>query len=271
MATAVATANAAGIDEPTRWQRAFHWIDLTWVLAKKNFRQRYLRSKLGVLWALIQPLVQAAVLSFVFLKIFKVHRVPHYPLYVLSGIMSWGFFQQATVGGTTAVVDNAALVRKVAVPKVIFPISVVGGVLIVFSMQVVILLVGGLVIGTVGVHLPLLLLAVALETMLATGIAILCCAIHVSIRDVRFLVESVLIMAFYLTPVLYDPSKLSPKFASILQYNPMFGVLSLTRAALLSRPINWTAVGISAAIAVGVLAISLPVFRAQSADFADLV
>ena len=100
-ATATATAPGAW---SYRLSRVLHWAGLVRVLAVKNFRQRYLRSKLGVIWALIQPLLQAAVLSFVFIIVFKVKRIPHYPLYVLSGIMSWQFFMQSCTSGTSSMV-----------------------------------------------------------------------------------------------------------------------------------------------------------------------
>lgn len=254
------------------WHRFVQWVDLVRVLSVKNFRQRYLRSKLGVIWALVQPLAQAAVLSFVFLKIFKVHRIPHYPLYVLSGIMAWQFFQQGVVGGTSSIVDNAGLVRKVAVPKITFPLSVVGGVLLVFALQLVVLIAGAGVSGTLAVTTPVLLvLSLMVEVVLTLGFAVLLCSLHVSFRDIRFLVESTLLMAFYLTPVIYDPSRLPPSYRSLLRWNPMDGVLSLERAALLARSVDWTAVSVSVICAVVLLAIGLPIFRRQAGDFADLV
>ncbi|HET7530033.1 MAG TPA: ABC transporter permease [Mycobacteriales bacterium] len=255
-----------------RWGRLARWSDLTWVLARKNFRQRYLRSRLGVLWALLQPIAQATVLTIVFLKIFKVHRVPHYPVYVLSGIMTWGFFQQAAIGGTTSVVDNASLVKKVAVPKVTFPVSVVGGVLMVYALQMVVLIGGAASIGTLGASTPgLLLLATLLEAVLGVAVALLFCSVHVAFRDVRFLVESGLVMLFYLTPILWDPSRIPAAYRSYAQWNPMNGVLSLVRGALLERTVDWTAVGISAAMAALVLAVALPLFHRRSSVFADQV
>ena len=68
---------------------ARHWLGITGMLAMRTFRLRYLRSRIGFGWAFIQPAFQAAILSFVFLKVFKVSKVEHYPLYVLSGIMTW--------------------------------------------------------------------------------------------------------------------------------------------------------------------------------------
>jgi ABC-type polysaccharide/polyol phosphate export permease len=254
-----------------RMARAAHWADLVRVLAVKNFRQRYLRSRLGVVWALIQPLLQAAVLSFVFVVIFKVKSVPHYPLYVLSGIMSWQFFQQSALAGTSSIVDNAGLVRKVAVPKVVFPIAAVGGVGLVFVLQLVILIGAGAVLGTLHATSPLLLLlAIPLEAAFALSLSVLCTSIHVKVRDIRFVVESGLLMAFYLTPVLWDLNRLSPTLRAVMEWNPMLGVLSLVRGAILGRAVDWTGVG-SAFLCAAVLGVvGAWVFRRRSPEFADL-
>jgi ABC-type polysaccharide/polyol phosphate export permease len=265
------TVTGAGSTWQHRAARASHWADLVRVLAVKNFRQRYLRSRLGVIWALIQPLLQATVLSFVFIGIFKVKSIPHYPLYVLSGIMTWQFFQQSALASTSSIVDNAGLVRKVAVPKVVFPIAAVGGVGLVFLLQLVILLGAGAAIGTLHPMAPLLLLlAIPLEAALALSLGVLCTSVHVSIRDIRFIVESGLLMAFYLTPVLWDLHRLPPHIRAVMEWNPMYGVLSLVRGAVLGRPVDWTGVG-SAFICAAVLGVAGTwLFRRRSPEFADL-
>ena len=73
---------------------------LTAVLARKNFRIRYKRAVLGVFWAVLQPAFQALVLAYVFLRVFHVHSVPHYPIYVLSGILPWAFFSGSMTSAT---------------------------------------------------------------------------------------------------------------------------------------------------------------------------
>lgn len=256
-----------------REQRAtlFRWLDLTRVLAWKNFRQRYLRSRLGVIWALLQPTLQAAVLSVVFVVIFKVKRVPHYPVFVLSGIMSWQFFSNACTMGTTSIVDNAALVRKVAVPKVIFPLAAVGGVVIVYVMQSVVLLTGGAVVGTLGRATLLLLLAIPLEAALGAAVGIFCASLYVTMRDVRFIIDSTLMMGFYLTPVMWDIGRLPDSVRPYMEWNPMYGVLSLVRAAVVGMPVDWTGVLSATLLTVAIGVTGGWLFHHRSAEFADLV
>jgi ABC-type polysaccharide/polyol phosphate export permease len=254
-----------------REETMLRWLDLTRVLAWKNFRQRYLRSRLGVIWALLQPTLQAAVLSVVFVVIFKVKRVPHYPVFVLSGIMSWQLFAQACTFGTTSIVDNAALVRKVAVPKVIFPIAASGSTVIVFAMQVVVLLAGGAIVGTLGSATPLLLLAIPLIGALGTAIGIFCASLYVTMRDLRFVVESALMMGFYLTPVMWDVSRLPLSVRPYADWNPMLGGLSLVRAAIIGTPVDWTGVMSATLLTAAIAAVGGWLFHRRSPEFADLV
>lgn len=247
------------------------WAGLTGMLAVKNFRQRYLRSRLGVFWAILQPTVQAAVLAVVFVKVFKVHNVPHYPLYVLSGIMTWQCFAQGTNAATTSALDNSPLIRKIPLPAVVFPMAAVGGVLLVHLLQLTVLLAAGAASGTLGVRTLLLPLGVLLTVALALGVGTLSCSLHVRVRDVKFLIESGLLVAFYVTPVLYDPSRLPENLRTLLGWNPMYGVMSLQRAALLGRAVDWHAVAVAAVLAVVLLVVALPVFRSRSRDFADLL
>ncbi|MDX6273458.1 MAG: lipopolysaccharide transport system permease protein [Frankiales bacterium] len=247
------------------------WGGLVGILAVKNFRQRYLRSRLGVLWALVQPTAQAIVLSFVFVKIFRIHGVPHYPLYVLTGMMTWQLFATSTLTATSSAVDNGGLVRKVPLPKVVFPLASVGGSLIVYGVQTSILIAGALLAGTLGPEVLLLPLGALLAAALACGLGLIGCAFHVAFRDIRFLLESGLLLMFYATPVLYDPSRLPEGLRQYLRFNPMYGVLSVQRGALLGRAIDPWAVLISAGTAAVLIALGAVAFRRRSPDFADLL
>lgn len=253
-----------------RWERLLRWADLIRVLSVKNFRQRYLRSRLGILWALLQPTLQAIVLTIVFVHVFKV-KIPHYTVFVLSGIMSWQFFQQMCMQGTTSLVDNGPLVRKVAVPKAIFPLSAIGGTLLVYILQLSVLFAFAIAAGTLGWATFLLLLSIPLEVGIGAAIAILCCSIHVAVRDVRFMIDSGLLMFFYLTPVIYPITRIPDNARAIMEWNPMYGVLSLVRAAMVAQPVDWHGVFSATVCAVVIAVVGIWLFRRRSPDVADLV
>ncbi len=247
-----------------------HWVGVTWMLGLRTFRVRYLRSRLGIGWALAQPVVQAAVQSFLFLKVFRVGHVAHYPLYVLSGIMTWQTFAAGVNSATTSAVDNAALLRKVRMPAVVFPVSQVASVLLVFALQAVVLVGLAVVSGTAGPGLLLLPVVSLLLAVLAVGLGMLTCSLFVAYRDVKFLVESGLLIAFYASPVLYHPDALSDRLARLMALNPMYGVIALARTALLGEAFPADALVSTAVGAVVLLVVGGALFRARSSTFADL-
>jgi ABC-type polysaccharide/polyol phosphate export permease len=245
--------------------------ELTAVLSRKNFRIRYKRAALGVFWAVLQPAFQAVVLSYIFLRVFHVHSVPHYPVYVLSGILPWAFFSGSMTSSTVSVVDNGSLVKKVAMPLVVLPLSAVGGTGLAFLAALPVLVVGAVISGTLGLSVLLLPFAVALEVLTIAGLAILLASLYPAFRDMRYLVESLLLLGLYATPVLYDRHRLSGTLAHVLLVNPMTGVMETYRAAVLGWSLHWDAIGCTVGVDVLLLLIAVTVFRRRSDEFPDLV
>lgn len=246
-------------------------LELTGVLSRKNFRIRYKRAALGVFWAVLQPAFQALVLSYVFLRVFHVHQVAHYPIYVLSGILPWAFFTGSMTSSTVSVVDNGSLVKKVAMPLVVFPLSAVGGTGLAFLAAMPVLLVAGLLSGTIGLSLLWLPVAVALEVLTIVGFAVLLSSLYPAFRDIRYLVESALLLGLYATPILYDRTKLHANLAHALLANPMTGVMETYRAAVLGRAVHGKAIACTIAVDLIVLGIATIVFRRRRDEFPDLV
>ena len=244
---------------------------LTWVLARKNFQIRYKRASLGVLWAVLQPAFQAAFLSFVFIKIFQIDRVPHYPIYVLSGVLPWAFFTKSVNAAMTAIADNGSLVRKVSMPLAIFPLAAVGGTALAFSGSLIVLFGASAVAGVLGWHVLWLPLAVALEVLLVIAIGLNTSAFHPAFRDIKYLVESALLVGFYASPILYDLGRVPGRYRTAIELNPMSGVLSLMRAAVLGRPINGTSVLAAVAWTLVLTATGSFFFRRRAAEFPDLL
>jgi len=249
--------------------RARRFVRLVWVLSEKNFQTRYRRTALGMAWVLLQPLLQAAVVTIVFERLFRGVAVEHYGLYVLAGVLPWGLTSRALLAGTTSVVDNTSLLKKVAVSRLIYPLSAIGGTAVVWLASLAILVVAAIVTGTLDRGIVLLPVAVVLQLLVVVGPALLAAALYVAIRDVRFLVESGLLVLFYATPVIYPAERLG-SLADLLAWNPLTGVLSLYRAAVMDRPVDGTAVAVSVTFGVVMLAVSLAVFRRRAAEFADI-
>jgi ABC-type polysaccharide/polyol phosphate export permease len=251
--------------------RARKTAGLAWVLSRKNFKVRYKRATLGVIWAVVQPAFQAAFLSFIFLKVFKIQGIPDYPLFVLSGMLPWAYFTSGVIAATTAVVDNAPLVRKVAVAKAVFPLSAVGGVAIAFAVSVPVLLVLSASTGHIGFAILLLVPAFLLETAVTAALGVLACSFHVAFRDVRYAVESLLLVGLYASPVLYDIGRVPAKVRPFFRLNPMAGVMSLYRCAVLGNTLDVAAVVTAVIVMVALTGLAVLFFARRSDEFPDIV
>lgn len=266
MITSKRLVRAVVRDPRLRWAAG-----LVGVLARKNFQTRFKRSYFGVAWVVAQPLVQATVYSVVFLKVFKVTRVEHYPVYVLSGVMPWALTTSGILAATTSIVENSSLVRKVDVPRLVFPLAAIGGSCLAFLAPLVILVVAGGVTGTLGLNTLWLLVALPLQLLLVVAVGVLACSVHVAYRDVRYLLDSALLLLFYSVPVLYAIELVPEAARDLVRANPMTGILSLWRAGVLDRPVDGRAVTVTVLVLPVLTALALWSFQRRSRAFADLV
>jgi lipopolysaccharide transport system permease protein len=204
------------------------------MLAAKDFHARYRSASLGVLWSVVLPLLQGAVLAVVFTKVVRIPVAPgvSYPVFVISGMVLWTYFSQSVVAGSTAIVDGAAIATKVYFPRLILPAvpALTNVVAVSISAATVVLL---MVAFDVPLRASLLLLPVAVAMLLALAslASSLLALAHVYFRDVRYLVQATLLVALYATPVIY-PLERAARFEGILLANPVTGVLQLARQAV---------------------------------------
>ena len=258
---------AATIVRDPRWR---HALGLVVVLARKNVKIRYKRASLGLLWAVGQPLLQAAVLTFVFTRVFRGQRMPNYGLFVLCGVMPYSAISGGIQSACTSVVENASLVKKVMLPRIVFPLAAVGGTLTVFGASLAVLVVFSALSGQLRLEtLAYLPLGVVALVLLALSVGVLAAALYVQYRDIKFVLESGLLMLFYASPVFYASSRLGD-LAAWQRLNPVTGVLSLVRGALAGFDVDWLAVGWTFGFGAVVLAIGLVVFERRAQLFADV-
>ena len=177
---------------------------LTLTLAVTEFKLRYFGSVLGYLWSLLRPLMLFGVLYVVFTNVVRFDDVPHYPAYLLSSIMLWTFFAEATIGCVTCLVDRENLLRKIRFPRMTIPLSVALTALFNLGMNLIALLVffllGGIEPTWTWLLAPVLVGALF---VFALGIGLGVSVLFVRYRDMRPIWEVVLQMGFYASPVIY--------------------------------------------------------------------
>lgn len=194
-------------------------------LVLKDFTVRYRNMSLGVFWSLLNPLVMMGILTFVFGTVFK-HSTPNFPLFVLCGLVPFNFFVVATNMGTTSLLDNAGLVKRVPVPLNVVPISTVISACIHFGIQVALLLSFALISGfTVTRYWLWLPVIFGLEILFVCGLVLITSSITVYVRDTRYLVESANSVLFWLVPIFYPLDIIPQQFRNVYQYNPMAAVV----------------------------------------------
>lgn len=235
----------------------------------KDFRIRYRNMSLGVLWSLINPLVMMGVLTFIFSRVFGDQRSPFFPLFVLSGLVPYNFFAAAFLTGTTSIIDNAGLVKRVPVPRQVVPIAAVLSncihLLIQLGLLIGLTLAYGLTPGRNWLWLPLLW---ALYILFLIGLSLGSSAINVFVRDTRYVVESFNLVLFWLVPIFYSFTIIPPKYVAVYRFNPVAALVLATRNVLIDRqppPMSLVInMGIAAAVA---LALGWSIFHRLKSRF----
>ena len=201
-----------------------------------DFKLRYQNSVLGYIWSLARPLALFGILYVVFVNFLKVgNTVPHYPVYLLLGIVFWNFFLEATTLGMRSIVEKGDLIRKVSVPKFILVIapavSAFVNMLLNFGIVLIFAAVSGVKLHAVIIFIPFLLIELLL---ISVAFSFLLSALFVRFRDIAYIWELGAQLFFYATPIIYPLSILPPKIAKILLLSPMAQVIQDSRYSLVT-------------------------------------
>jgi ABC-type polysaccharide/polyol phosphate export permease len=179
-------------------------------LVKKDFKIRYRNMSLGMFWSLLNPMVTMAVLTFVFTIIWK-NDIPHYPVFVLCGLVPFNFFTMAWSSSTSSLVDSVHLLVQI-------------GLLLTFTLGF------GLGINRYWLWLPILW---GLELIFVCGLALITAAVNVYVRDTRYVVESANTVLFWLVPIFYSVDKIPKEYQEIYHYNPLVALVIALRSVLM--------------------------------------
>jgi ABC-2 type transport system permease protein len=254
---------------------------LSVTLAVMEFKLRFFGSVLGYLWQLMRPLLLFGVLYVVFTEFVRLSAdVPYYPAILLTGIVLYTFFSDATSRSVTAVADRENLVRKIEFPRLVVPLAVllIAYFNLVLNMLAVLVfvLITGVDPRVEWLAFPLLLVPLGL---FAAGLAMLLSALYVRFRDVQPIWEVVLQALFYATPILYTLDKLPSERLQhlVVTLNPLATIIVQARHTFIddTAPTAWDAAGgmarlvVPAVIVLGVLVLGFWVFNREAPRIAE--
>jgi ABC-type polysaccharide/polyol phosphate export permease len=254
----------------TVWARR----DLVWTLASRDVRARYQQSILGVYWTVLNPLASAAVFTVVFSIIagVPVGRTP-YAVFVICGLAPWSFFANTIVNATNSLVGMAGLLTKVAFPREVLPLAAVLARLVDLAVSLGVVLV---ILAWYGLPLRWTMLLVplplAIEIVFVLGLGLLLGAANLFYRDVTQLLNVVLSLWIFLTPVVYPLDRVPASLRTWIALNPMSPVVSVFRDLIVGDgPPELTPLLPAAAISLIVFIIGYAVFKRLEPLFAETV
>ncbi len=265
--------------EPRRWLFSLELKDfwrhreLLYFLAWRDIKIRYQQTVIGVIWAILQPVLTTLIFTVIFSSWAKFDTVDvPYPLFVLSGLMIWLFTHNAVHIASDSFTSNTNLVTKVYFPRLIVPVAatIAGLFDLIFSLGVLVILMF-FYRQPVTWHLayaPIFLIAGAI---LASAMGIAFSALNVKYRDVKFALPFFLQVWMIASPIFYPTSVLAEKWRLIFAINPLVGILDGFRSALFGTPFNWSVIGISFASVLVLSVAALWIFSWMEDEFADVI
>lgn len=202
-------------------------------LIKRDLKIKYRRSFLGYVWSLMNPLLMMWILTIVFSYVFR-FDIANYPLYLITGQIVFNFFSESTTAAMSSIINNAGLLKKVYLPKMVFPLASVASSFInmIFSLSAIFIV----MLATkakLTVVLALLPVAMLVLFIFSLGISLMISALAVFFRDLFHLYSVLLTAMSFATPIFYPANIIPADLQYILQYNPLFYMVSLFREIII--------------------------------------
>lgn len=241
----------------TFWNRRF----LLYELIKKGVKLKYRRSYLGIFWSLLEPILTTIVLTIVFGTLFG-NRSKDFPLYILCGRLLYSFFSTGTKTASKSIRANASMIKKVYVPKYLYPVSCILYNYIIFVISLLVMVPLALYCRVkLTWHIFDIIIPLLCILILTTGVGLILATICVFFRDMEYLWEVILMLIMYSSAIFYYPERLIKSgYAWILKYNPLYCIIQLFRNAMFGNAIDINLVSYAAGFSVATLLVGIILF-----------
>lgn len=242
-----------------QWRK---YSPLIHALVSRDLKVKYRRSILGYLWSLLNPLLMMTIMTVVFSYMFR-FDIPNFPIYLICGQTLWTFFNESTNMAMYSIVQNASLLKKVYIPKYIFPISRVFSSFVTLSFSLVAIVLVMLVTKATFYWTALLfVIPLFFLFLFACGISLILSALSVQLRDVTHLYSVLTLGWMYLTPLFYPISAIPAEIAPVIIANPLTAYITFFRSLILYGTLPGAEIWIqSIAWSLGALVIGILIFR----------
>lgn len=202
-------------------------------LVKRDFKKKYKRTLLGMLWSMVSPLAQLLIMNLIFVNFFG-NTTPHYTIYLFSGLLLYSYFNEATTAGMSSLEANAGIISMVKVPKWMFLLSknVSSTINMAFALVVFFLVcvVDGLPFRP---SMFLIIYVIVFLTLLNVGVGLILSALRIFFHDTAYLYGILLLLLMYASAIFYDTEGFSPRVQFVFHLNPVFCYIKYFRYAVL--------------------------------------
>jgi len=251
------------------------YIFLLKQLVSRDFKVKYKRSVLGILWSILYPLLQMSVMALVFSQMFKMTMDDtNYIVYLMVGIVVFQFFSDATSQAMSSIVSNFTLIRKIYIPKYLFPLSksIFAGINFLLTLIPLLLIIILSLLGDnpcfINWYYLLIPYVLFMLFLFATGIGFILSALSVFLRDMLYIYGIVLTIWQYFTPIFWNMEMLPESYSFIFKFNPIYQFLNGLREIILySNFPGWFNLGICGLIGVLTFVIGCMIFRKSQDKF----
>jgi lipopolysaccharide transport system permease protein len=254
-------------------QELWQYRALLWNLTQRELKARYRGSALGFLWTFINPLLLMGVYALVFGVIQKT-SIEHYTYFLFVGLLPWIWFSTALGAGASTISDRRDLLTKVRFPAQVLPTTVVVTNLVNYLLSLPLMIALGLSVGVYpSWHVVTFPLIVAVQLVFTLALAFLVSALNVSFRDLQHIINNVLTLWFFVTPILYIPNAVPGALRRIvLIANPMAVLINSYHGVFYEHRLpHWRALTAVTIGSILLLAVSARVFEARREEFAELI